>query len=89
MSLADKDLALVLLVLLDQLHAFHTWPLFLLAQELDRLSRRIEAPDAAADSPDQRFWFVAYLLLDHHADAKRASEREHQRESARGSRRLG
>jgi len=84
LTLEDRDLAWILCILLDELGAFTSWPLFLLGEELDKLARRIEQP---GDLAGQHLWWLIYLLLNGHTDSKRRGESGYQRNFAEARKR--
>ncbi|KAK4043757.1 hypothetical protein C8A01DRAFT_32076 [Parachaetomium inaequale] len=60
LNLADKELAVVLLILLSQLRAFQDWPTFLVEQELGEIARQIEHSETLAG---RKLWSYAGAVM--------------------------
>ncbi|KAL2127998.1 hypothetical protein VTI74DRAFT_9858 [Chaetomium olivicolor] len=69
MSLGDKKLALVLIVLMAKMGAFTHWPLFLFEQKLDSVARQLELCEA---SEAWKLWRCAQVVLETDRDRKLA-----------------
>jgi hypothetical protein len=62
MALQDKALGLALLLLLQKLHSFRHWPLFLLDQKLDRACREMKDENTPAG---RQLWYAGAVLQKH------------------------
>lgn len=67
MGLGNKELALVLLMLLAKMGAFSHWPMFLFEQKLDDVAHQLEH---CKTSEDWKLWRCVKTVLETDRDKK-------------------